>query len=516
MGILDGWKQRRQVAALEGRIAIHRAQSALSRIELNSKLQEHWSACIGGLSDPGLGFEDRYYIDVGLDGSNPLESVGLEEMRRVGRDLDWNNGFAKSFGKNMTNFVVGRSGMTTTFDIPKDPPPEFQGITDEQWKELIDEANAIMRDFSERNDWVALQREAVKNTHRDGDWFLRDFVDAFGQTAVRVVDAGDVKSDDEGKWPDGFITDAVDHQLVLAYLVDGVPVAANEITHIKVGTDSNVLRGVPTLWSAREALLRAQKILRNMGKITEVQAAIAAVRTHETPIGSSDHETWLDADADKRTKTDVETGKTIRQSKLHPGSVIDLQQGDQMQFPVGSAALTHFVAALGAVLRGIASEIVFPEFMLSADASNNNFASILEAGAPATKNFESQQGLFEVPFRVIAQKVIRNAVLFGMRPAALALDIKVTGPQVDIRDRLKGAQRREIEMRNGILSVQTWTDERGDLVYEDEQERIEEHEERTGQGEPLQVPEEPNDPGAEPPNADVPANDDAQDRSDVT
>jgi hypothetical protein len=47
--------------------------------------------------------------------------------------------------------------------------------------------------------------------------------------------------------------------------------------------------------------------------------------------------------------------------------------------------VASFVAVLHAELRAIASRLVMPEFMLTSDASNGNYASTMVAEGPAMR-----------------------------------------------------------------------------------------------------------------------------------
>jgi capsid protein len=499
MGWLSTWRLNRAKSRLHEQYMHARADLMVKAV----RHQEHMLDYYSGIIDPSSGFEDWYYIGGGLGNEHghkgALDNFGLAEMRRVGRDLDWNNPYGKAFGLNIVNYVIGKTGMTASLSAPEDPDPQFTGISDDEWKDVIAETNQHLKRFAKANKWVKLQRECCRNVHRDGDYFIREFVDSLGMTHIRTIDPGQVRPDRENRWPDGIITDPVDRQLVLAYLVDGEPVNASEVHHLKLNTDIDVLRGVPTMWSARENCLRGAKIVRNMAHVTEILAAIAAVEKFDGPIGSGDLGNFLDNLADKTSKTDVETGKIVRQRKIQPGSFLSLPRGQSIESNLDGRSLPGIVGARADILRTIAAEIAFPEFLLTADASNNNYASIREASAPATKNFQAQQGVFEEFFGEIVTSVIRNGILLGvLRPAAAALEVAMVGPQVEVNDKLKAAQTREIDMRVGILSHKTATEERGDLDFEEEQANILAHAERMAPGRPLPSPPDDEEPDDEP------------------
>jgi hypothetical protein len=76
------------------------------------------------------------------------------------------------------------------------------------------------------------------------------------------------------------LTDPNDVETVLAYYVDGQAIDAAEIQHRKANVDANVRRGLPLYFSVRKNLRRAEKLLRNMSVVAEIQSAIALIRKH--------------------------------------------------------------------------------------------------------------------------------------------------------------------------------------------------------------------------------------------
>jgi hypothetical protein len=67
------------------------------------------------------------------------------------------------------------------------------------------------------------------------------------------------------------LTDEKDVETVIAYYVDGEAVDPAEIQHRKANVDANVKRGIPTWWPVSSNLRRAEKLLRNMTTVAEIQ-----------------------------------------------------------------------------------------------------------------------------------------------------------------------------------------------------------------------------------------------------
>ena len=126
---------------------------------------------------------------------------------------------------------------------------------------------------------------------------------------------------------------------------------------------------------------------------------------------------------------------------------------------------------LQAELRAIASRLVMPEFMLTSDASNANYASTMVAEGPAMRMFARLQAALvsddlQVMWRVLRARDRRRAACRPKR--ATTIEIQVGPPTLAVRDALAEAQASRIEMESGILSPQTWSQRRG-LDYDQEQ-----------------------------------------------
>ena len=144
---------------------------------------------------------------------------------------------------------------------------------------------AVLDEFVRLNHWHQRQQEIVRRKDRDGECFLRLFAAADGTTRVRFVEPAQVAApsdrlaDPSARF--GIQTDPDDVETVLGYWIDGRLVDASEIQHRKANVDANVKRGLPLFFPVRKNLRRAEKLLRNMSVVAEIQSAIAVIRKHK-------------------------------------------------------------------------------------------------------------------------------------------------------------------------------------------------------------------------------------------
>ncbi len=258
---------------------------------------------------------------------------------------------------------------------------------------------------------------------------------------------------------------------MLGYWIDGRLVDADEIQHRKANVDGNVKRGLPLFYPVRKNLRRAEKLLRNMSVVAEIQSAIAVIRKHKaaTAAGLAD---FVANQADVSV-TSSATGRTSHFRRYAPGTILDAVAGTDYEFPAAGIDAGRYVTVLQAELRAVASRLVMPEFMLSSDASNANYSSTMVAEGPAVKIFDRLQHEMLADDVELLRRVVQNAVITGRLPpdSLTAIDIRGIPPTLAVRDRLKDAQADQILVRNGAMSVATMA-LRGGLDPEQEERLI--------------------------------------------
>jgi hypothetical protein len=401
-------------------------------------------------------------------GAVPVNEQQLRELRAQCRRLATANEFAINGHENRISYIVG-AGHNYRATICK-------GM--EASPALALEAQKVLEQFLEENRWHERQQEIVHRVDRDGEAFLRFFVDHAGITRIRFIEPDQVATPSiRGTEPAasfGIETDPQDVESVHGYYVDGTLVDAADVQHRRANVDFNVKRGLPLYTSVRKNLRRAEKLLRNMSVVAEIQSAIALIRKHRG-VSRSGVEQFVSAGA-AATTTSSSTGRTRHFSQYGPGTILDAPAGLEYDFPTSGLDAGSFVTVLQAELRAIAARLVMPEFMFTSDASNANFASTMVAEGPAVRMFERLQAGMIQADRAVMWRVLDNAIQSGRLPTEVrtCIELQITGPSLRVRDELREAQVDRLAHINGILSPQTWSQHLG-LDYDQEQKNIAEH-----------------------------------------
>lgn len=226
---------------------------------------------------------------------------------------------------------------------------------------------------------------------------------------------------------------------------DKIP--AEEIIHVKDAT-SDISRGLPYLFSI---LLKANdydKWLHDRIMLNRIRSSIALLRKH-TNISPTQGKTFADS---KATTTDTNSyGESRRRKMYEPGTILDVPASTDYQFlsPNVNAA---DVADDGRTLRLTFSAATgLPEFMISGDASNSNYASTMIAEGPGIKEFEDWQTFFSQVILDIWEGVkIQNWKDYDV------FTPRITPPSLVTRDKLKDAQTNQILYSNKVISIEEW------------------------------------------------------------
>jgi hypothetical protein len=441
-----------------------------------NRLLEAFDGLWNDLVDPREAFADSdgWWTPVGVSSGTTTGRGGamteqmLGELRNQCRTLAATNEFAINGHENRISYIVGlghsyRAAVSKGMEASVDLALEVQKVLDE---------------FIQENRWQQRQQEIVRRLDRDGEAFLRFFVDLDGTTRIRFIEPDQVLTppglagDPSASF--GIQTQREDVESILGYYVDGEFLGASEVQHRRANVDFNVKRGLPLYVPVRKNLRRAERLLRNMSIVSEIQSAIALIRKHRG-ASRSGIEQFVANDSDGTVSNGV-TGRTRHFSQYGPGTILDAPAGMEYDFPARNLDAASFVAVLQAELRAIAARLVMPEFMFTSDASNASYSSTLVAEGPAVKMFERlQAGMIEYD-RAVMWHVVENAVAAGKLPAEVRaiIQLQITPPSLDVRDQLQQAQVDRIAFGNGVLSPQTWSQHLG-LDYAQEQKNLAVH-----------------------------------------
>lgn len=381
------------------------------------------------------------------------------------------------------------------------PPPPKNGTKDgaaddvdaeaEAAESAADQAQEIVDSFVDENDWHARQQETVYRLDRDGEVFLRLFPGADGMLRVRFVEPGHVTTPME-KMNDptvrfGIQFDPEDAETALGYWIKGEYVEAQFIQHRKASTvDRTTPRGVPLMFGVRQYLRRAAKNVLNISAKIDVISAIALIRKHagtKAGVGSTVSSTA------QYQQVDARSGQTTYARRFTPGTILDAPNTVEYEAP-SVDGVDQLAAGVALNLRTIASRLVMPEFMLTSDASNANYASTMVAEGPSVKSFErlqKRQSCWDVE---LLWKAMEAGGMGDAVEQKKKFEIRVGMPTIISRDDKAKAEENKIYFDDGILSPQEWASQIG-IDYEKNQAEIEEHEAAGRTYKPGQAPPSP-------------------------
>lgn len=415
---------------------------------LTEALTNYWDVFIDPLE--ALRDETTGRLDIWkkIGGGDTAISSGLEQARNNSRVLVAENEWAINAIENRISYIVG-SGYIYTVQ-PKKEDEVDEGVV-KQVQEVID-------DFVERNKWVLRQQEYQRRFDRDGEFFLRLFPTSEGELKVRFVEPEDIKtpsdmlSDESSSF--GVKTDPDDVETVLGYWVQDEFVEAKFIQHRKANVDLARKRGIPLLFPVESNLKRAGKILRNMSAVAALQAAIGILRKRKRT--TSENMDSILTEIRDASLTDSQ-GKEQNFQKFGPASIVDIDDNTDYEFPSAGIDASRFVAILQAELRAIASRLVMPEFMLTSDASNANYASTQVAESPAVKKMKREQAYQSNQDKWIMGRQIVLASNQRILPEDIVDKIKISveTPRIEVRDRVKDVQADSLLRRENAISKRT-------------------------------------------------------------
>ena len=329
-----------------------------------------------------------------------------------------------------------------------------------------------------------LDREAHARSREDGEAFL---VLEPGAVRARFLECEQITQPADPRpledwlgcgeefpscWKFGVHSPARETDRVLGYhaIYDGTGrdwdyVPAARMEHFKRNVPANAKRGVSDFYPVLGDLEREAKLRRNTAEGAALQAAIAWIV--ETPPGSLQADVRSIGTGDVLAFYDKPIAQGVKLQNVGrypPGTILRPSAGlSYKPGPMGSERNSNFILVGQYVLRAIAVRWNIPEYLISADASNANYASALVAESPFVKAREADQEFYKRRFRSLLWKVVRLAWEAG-RFARLdvswetlesLLEIKIDAPAVATRDALKLAQTQEVQIRLGILSPRT-------------------------------------------------------------
>lgn len=404
----------------------------------------------------------------------------LKTIRDRSRLICKNNEYALAAVASHINYVVG-TGLTYTA-MPRKKTVD---------KGLIQQVQELVDLFREANQLPELEAETIRRLHVDGEAFIRSFPQQGGLITLRFIEPELVRGPaDSTARPDhsfGIESDPEDAMDVKGYWVIERPfdsltpvlVPAEDIIHLKLNTDSNAKRGLPTTYAVEGNFRFCEDLLTSLITLAKARAKFAVIR--KVKDSPPDALAALSASSTDATLTDPNSGQTTNLSRMGFGSILTSSDNIDYEFPAANLDAGGIIETLQANLRAIASRYGISETMMSADASNNNYASALVAEGPAHRTFKRMQAMLGGAFgerrlnpnRSLIWRQLRAAVERGILPASIMTDvsIKAEGPSLVSRDTDREANTNKAYLDMGIKSKQTISAELG-LDYDTESKNL--------------------------------------------
>lgn len=449
-----------------------RARLDLEYAKLENKVMQETLDLYGSWVDPIDALRDEngelWQTIGGVEtGAFSMDYIGwraIADLTRARWQCRWlsrYNPYAINVQENRVNYVYG-TGHTYTVT-----PRQGTSVSDETILQL----QTFIDNWCRQKSWPLVQQEIMWRYDRDGETFMRFYLDFDGNVDFRFVECWQIQDGGMNDAPFGVLTEPDDVSTVRGFYVDGNLVDAKDMQHRKANVDNKSRRGVPTLYPVTEGLRRAQKLMRNMIAASDIQTAIAMIRKHATATSSA--VSTFRSSLAQATSTNQNTGEQRFFSPYRPASILDAPAGMEYQFPHEGIDASRYVLVLDAQLREIAARLNMPEFMVSANAANGNYASTMVAEGPHIKQIERLQATQQSFDLEILKRVILGGEAAGKLPVGIEqqVHVHVGLPQIQVRDSLKDAQVAMLNMQMGILSPQTACTE-AELDFHQEEENI--------------------------------------------
>lgn len=404
-------------------------------IRTRSRLTENFNNYANQYIDTELLELEKYFSS---DPTNRIES--LENARKISVELTTTNPHAKNILNHIINYTVG-SGFAVTFKA---------SALDKRWKKIKKQIR-----------WYRRSREIVRRIMRHGEAIIRKFNDG----EIRFVEPSDLTLDDENNnICKGIETNGRDYETIVAYHInvgDEVQrVDASEIFHFfDPESDLTSLRGWPIFADASNIIRSYQSWVNNRALLNRFRSTILMIRKHKMSTVANIR-TFQDR-IKSGTITDPKDGAEQKYKYFNPGQVLDANDNINYEFISPNIGSQDVVEDGRALRLLIACFFSFPEFMVTADASNSNFASTAVAEAPGIKALLSWQDYFKA---MLEEFIFWLDEHFDEEPT-------IRFPSPTVKKESEQANARSIRFQNRTLSRRTWIEMEG-LDADDELERV--------------------------------------------
>ncbi len=326
------------------------------------------------------------------------------ELRDQARKLVRENPHARNILRLLEAYVVGE-GLRLTFRVQDENRTEPDRKKTDLFKRLWNQ-------FLEANKAHFSFQEYARRVWRDGECFLRIYPDTNWPPQVRFIDPEWIAATSTQPDSQGIETEQGDVETVRYYLkidpkngelIERIP--ADEILHSRIGVDSNEKRGISFFASMIDSLDQFQQWQETELRARKLQSSIVLWR--KVQGGPAQASAMAES---ARTGTLPGTPHDLNQERVRPGTILTTSAGTEIKFLQPDTNFGDAVPLGRMLLLGIASGAGIPEFMLTSDASNGNYASTMVAEGPAVKLFQCEQNYFCSEFERLWKRLMQEAV----------------------------------------------------------------------------------------------------------
>jgi hypothetical protein len=370
----------------------------------------------------------------------------LRDIRAKSRNLATFTSIAVGADKALEVYTIGGKWQFEA-KLKDDGTANAQYEIDASWKknpndprnQLLAAVQRVIDEVIEKNEFQESQLPAIHSTARtDGEALIAVYGDKGGIAKIRMLDADSLREPQatnakqierglrsfgysqvgQQSWTFGVHTSynrtmrRVDHSDPMGYHVvfdesgkewdylpsfpqaDAGPISNRCLVHFKGYSvmPLDAKRGVSDYYPIQEVLERKHILGRNLSIGAAIQASIAYIRHHKGNVTRADVVTQISSALDSLSRTATgnrNDGRT--QQNFGPGTVIDVKDQEYHAGPLGELKSAVFIEVCSYLMRCVGTRFLMPEYIISGDASNANFASTLVSEAPFVKARESDQ-----------------------------------------------------------------------------------------------------------------------------
>lgn len=398
-----------------------------------------WFRPVTSLNDRDEGRYVPYYY----------EEQDLDDMRLKARNLG-----------TFTSVAVGAMQALSVYTMGGEWEYKFSGKHDAPQQpsaQLLAELNAIVKATLERNQWIGdFDCELHDNSRQDGDLLVAGYKASDGTCDFRWYDGDMVRqpaSDQKlnqwldlspkNSWTFGVHTifderiRRIDHERAVGYHVvfddggrewdylpawpqpHGDETLCGKFGHlIKRNTIRRAKRGVTDYWPVQTDLERDSKLSENLSVGAAILAGIPWFESYAKGTtrdqAATAMERGLDLFSRAASANRAAQGDTRTVQKRPPGTIVKASKGiERTMGPLGQVRQPIYIEVCQHLRKTIGVRWLMPEYMISGDASNANFASTIVSESPFVKAREADQRFYVAQFKALLWRAIKVAFDHG-------------------------------------------------------------------------------------------------------